>query len=94
MNIWLKPLTLVGLALGVFLTGLGRLASWWPALDIVNNGLPFLIAGAILVVGLAFLARDWRLIATAIALLAPSPPFQPCKMRLPKRSPEARARSG
>ena len=48
----------------------------WPidalvvAVDVVNNGLPLLIAGALVVLGLAALTRDWRLIAASGALVA------------------------
>jgi endonuclease/exonuclease/phosphatase (EEP) superfamily protein YafD len=70
MTYWLKPLSLAGVIVGAILTGLGRLAAWWPALDIVNDGLPFLLAGTLLVFGLAALARDLRLIVTASLLVA------------------------
>ena len=47
MTSWLKGLIVAGVLLGASLTGLGLLAQWWPALDIVNNGLPFVAAGAV-----------------------------------------------
>jgi hypothetical protein len=53
MIAWLKVAIALGLALGAVLTGLGRLAEWWPALDIVNDGLPFLAAGTVLLFVLA-----------------------------------------
>lgn len=54
----------------------GRGVRAWPidalvvAVDVVNNGLPLLIAGALVVLGLAALTRDWRLIAASGALVA------------------------
>ena len=38
----LKALAKAGLAIGATVTLIGLLARWFPALDIVNNGLPFL----------------------------------------------------
>ena len=70
MRFWLKGLIVAGLLFGAGFTLLGLLARWWPALDIVNNGLLFVVAGSILLLGLAALARDWRLIASAAALAA------------------------
>ncbi len=67
---WLRVLVGVGIALGLALTGLGRLAQWWPALDLVNNGLPVLAAGAIALCVLAVVTRDWRSIALAGLLAA------------------------
>jgi endonuclease/exonuclease/phosphatase (EEP) superfamily protein YafD len=58
------------IAAGALLTTLGLLASWQPALDIVNNGIPYLLAGSLLVFGLACIARDRRLIVAAILLVA------------------------
>ena len=65
----LKGLIAVGVCLGAILTGLGWLAHWWLALDLVNNGLPATAAGAVLLVCLGAITRDWRLIV-ASALLA------------------------
>ena len=59
-----------GSPVGFALTGLGRLAQWWPALDLVNNGLPVLAAGAIALCTLAVVTRDWRSIALAALLAA------------------------
>jgi len=70
MSLWLKRLTLAGVIFGAVLTGIGRLASWWPVLDIVNDGFPFLFAGTLFVLGLAAIARDWRLAVAAGALVA------------------------
>ncbi len=70
MIAWLKLLIATDLALGAVLTGLGWLASWWPALDLFNNGLPALAAGTLGVFGLALLVRDWRLIVPAALLAA------------------------
>jgi len=65
MRFWLKGLSVAGVLLGASLTGLGLLTQCWPALDIVNNGLPFVTTGALLVLGLAAFTRDWRLIVAA-----------------------------
>jgi endonuclease/exonuclease/phosphatase (EEP) superfamily protein YafD len=46
------------------------LTQWRPALDIVNNGLPFVAAGAVLILGLAAFVRDWRLILPAFLVAA------------------------
>ena len=70
MIAWLRMLVGLGLALGVVLTGLGWLAQWWPALDLVNNGLPALAAGASCCFVLALVTRDWRSIALAGLLAA------------------------
>jgi len=70
MTSWLKVLIVAGIILGASLTGLGWFAHWWPALDIVNNGLPFVAAAAVLVLGLAAFARDWRLILPASLVAA------------------------
>ncbi len=62
-----KTLAKAGLAIGAGLTLLGLAARWIPALDIVNNGLPFLIAGIFVVIALAAAARSGLL--TVLALL-------------------------
>src|SRR3972149_4023293 len=62
---WLKTFIVAAIVLGASLTVLGLLAQWWPALDIVNNGLPFVAAGAVLILGLAAVTRDCRLILPA-----------------------------
>ena len=67
---WLRVLVGVGIPVGFALTGLGGLAQWWPALDLVNNGLPVLAAGAIALCTLAVVTRDWRSIALAALLAA------------------------
>ena len=60
----------MGIALGPVLTGFGWLAQWWPALDLVNNALPALAAGSIVLFLLALFTRDWRSIALAGLLAA------------------------
>ena len=67
MSLFLKVLIAAGVAVGAALTALRLLASWWPALDIVNNGLPLLTAGAVLLLCLALFTRNWRhIVATAL----------------------------
>ena len=70
MRAWLKGVIVAGLLLGAGLTLLGVLARWWPALDIVNNGLLFVTVGAIALLCLALAARDWRLVLAAAVLAA------------------------
>jgi endonuclease/exonuclease/phosphatase (EEP) superfamily protein YafD len=62
-----KVLAKAGLAASAVLTLIGLLARWFPALDIVNNGLPFLLAGTLIVALLAAAARSGLL--TVLALL-------------------------
>lgn len=70
MRAWLKGLIVAGLLVGAGLTLLGLLERWWPALDIVNNGLLFVTAGAVVLLCLAIAARDWRLVLPAAILAA------------------------
>jgi endonuclease/exonuclease/phosphatase (EEP) superfamily protein YafD len=62
--------TAAGIAFGAGLTALGLLPPWCPALDIVNNGLPFLLAGSVLLLALSASTRSVGLIAASIALFA------------------------
>jgi endonuclease/exonuclease/phosphatase (EEP) superfamily protein YafD len=70
MIAWLRLLVWLGLALGVVLTGLGWLARLWPALDLINNGLPALAAGCVLLLVLALILRDFRFILVSGLLAA------------------------
>jgi endonuclease/exonuclease/phosphatase (EEP) superfamily protein YafD len=70
MKAWLKGVTVAGLLLGAGLTLLGVLARWWPALDLVNNGLLFVTVGAIALLCLALAAHNWRLVLAAAFLAA------------------------
>ena len=63
----LKALAKAGLVIGATVTLIGLLARWFPALDIVNNGLPFLLAFTLIVASLAAFARSGLL--TVLALL-------------------------
>jgi hypothetical protein len=56
-----KTLLSAALILGFAVTGLGLGARWWPTLDIVNNGLPFTTATAVLLLALAAFTRGRRL---------------------------------
>jgi endonuclease/exonuclease/phosphatase (EEP) superfamily protein YafD len=67
---WLRAIAAAGIVFGALLTALGLLAPWWPALDIVNNGIPYLVAGGFILLGLAALTRKLWLIAGAIVILA------------------------
>jgi endonuclease/exonuclease/phosphatase (EEP) superfamily protein YafD len=64
-----KALAKAGLVIGAILTLIGLLARWFPALDIVNNGLPFLLAGTLVVAILAGLARSGLLAVLAVLLV-------------------------
>ena len=65
----LRLLVVAGLAFGIVMTGLGWLARWFPPFDVFNNAVPAIALGAIGLVVLALVARDWLLIL-ATALLA------------------------
>ncbi len=66
----LKAVVVAGLVAGTALTALGMLATWYPAFDIVNNGLPFLAAGVLALLALAFVTRVRALIGACAILLA------------------------
>jgi endonuclease/exonuclease/phosphatase (EEP) superfamily protein YafD len=65
----LNLLVVTGLGVGAFLALVAVLGRKWAVLDILNNGLPYTVAGAIAVTVLAALTGDWRLIV-ASALVA------------------------
>ncbi len=67
MPFLVKALARAGLVISAVVTLIGLLARWLPALDIVNNGLPFLLAGTLIVALLAAFARSGLL--TVLALL-------------------------
>jgi hypothetical protein len=69
MTSWLRMLVAAGLAFGFVVTGLGWLARWFPLFDVFNNAIPVIAAGAVGLLLLALVARDWLLIL-ATALLA------------------------
>jgi endonuclease/exonuclease/phosphatase (EEP) superfamily protein YafD len=70
MSKLLKVLIAAGLAICALLTALGLLANVRSSLDIINNGLPYLVAGLIALLCLAFAARARKLIGIAAILLA------------------------
>ena len=70
MTAFPKGLIVAGILIGALLTLLGLLAHWWPALDMLNNGLPIVAAAAVLLFGLAANTRDWRLIVPAALVAA------------------------
>lgn len=53
----LRDILAAGLIIGAAVTALGILANWFPALDVVNDGLPFLTAGTLALLGIALVAR-------------------------------------
>lgn len=66
----LRLVVIAGVAAGLALTVLAWLAHWWAALDVINNGLPGVTAGAVVLLCLAAIARDWRLIVPAALIAA------------------------
>jgi len=68
----LKAAVIAGLVLGTALLALGVLARWYPALDIINNGLPVLAVGGIALLALAFAVRTRTLITATAAFIAVS----------------------
>ncbi|MEZ5826997.1 MAG: endonuclease/exonuclease/phosphatase family protein [Hyphomicrobiales bacterium] len=70
MSKFLKLLVTAGLLFSAGLTALGVLANWFPALDIVNNGLPIYFVGTLALLALAFAAGGRKLIGAAAVLLA------------------------
>lgn len=64
-----KILVVLGVGGGAFLTALGLFANWFSFLDLINDGLPFLFTGCLLLVAVALVIRGRFLIAAA-ALLA------------------------
>ena len=87
----LTVLVVAGLCFGSIATALGILANWWPALDLINNGLPFLATGCLAVLGLAIATRARTLIRLAALLLAVC--FALLLTGLPGAAPEAEASS-
>jgi endonuclease/exonuclease/phosphatase (EEP) superfamily protein YafD len=87
----LRVIVAACVVLGAALTALGVLANWYPALDIVNNGLPFLAAGALALLALAFATGARSLIGAAAVLLAVT--FALLLTGLPGAAPEAPAGS-
>ena len=70
MSKLLRAIIVLGLVGGAALLALGAVAHWYPALDIINNGLPVLAVGGIVLLALAFAARRRALISATAALLA------------------------
>lgn len=66
----LRLVVIAGVAAGLTVTVLAWLSNWWPALDIINNGLPGVTAGAVMLLCLAAITRDWRLIVPAALITA------------------------
>ena len=69
MHSYLRLLVIAGLLFGIVMTGLGWLAHWSPLFDVFNNAVPAIAAGAVGLLVLALVSRDWLLIL-ATALLA------------------------
>lgn len=70
MSKLLKVIIVLGLAAGAVLLVLGVAARWYPAFDIVNNGLPVLVVGGIVLLAFAFAVRTRPLITATAAFLA------------------------
>ncbi len=70
MSKTLRVIVAAGLIFGAALAALGVLANWYPPFDIVNDGVPFLAAGALALMALAFATRVPSLIIPAAILLA------------------------
>ncbi len=66
----LRAIVATGLVVGVALLALCVLANWCPPLDIVNDGLPFLAAGSVALLALAFTTGSRKRIGAAAILLA------------------------
>jgi endonuclease/exonuclease/phosphatase (EEP) superfamily protein YafD len=66
----LRLAVIAGVAAGLAFTILAWLAHWWGALDVINNGLPGVTAGAVVLLCLAAITRDWRLIVPAALIAA------------------------
>jgi endonuclease/exonuclease/phosphatase (EEP) superfamily protein YafD len=70
MSKLLRAIVAAGLVVGVALLALCVLANWYPPLDIVNDGLPFMAVGAIVLVALAFATGSRKRIGATAILLA------------------------
>lgn len=70
MSKLLGVIVAAGLIACALVTAVGLLAYWRPALDIVNNGLPFLTIGCLVLLILAFPTRIRALIVAAAILSA------------------------
>ena len=70
MSQLLRVIVVLGLVLGAALLALGVLARWYPALDVVNNGLPFLAVGGVVLLALSFAIRCRQRITASAAFLA------------------------
>lgn len=70
MSKLLKAAIVASLVLGTGLIAIGVLARWYPALDIVNNGLPIIGIGGIVLLALAFALCNRKLITATAAFLA------------------------
>ncbi len=70
MSKLLRAIVAAGLVVGVALLALCVFANWYPALDIVNDGLPFLAAGTVALLALAFATGSRKRIGATAILLA------------------------
>jgi len=66
----LRAIVAAGLLAGALVTATGLIAYWRTALDVVNNGLPFLAAGLLALVALAWATGRRPLIGGAVILFA------------------------
>lgn len=70
MSLIVKLLALLGIIIGLIVTALGVAAVKWPVLDIVNDGLPFVVMGAVMTFALALISREPRLVFASALVLA------------------------
>ena len=66
----LRDIVAAGLVVCTALITLGILANWVPALDVVNDGFPFLAAGALALLALALFTGVSTLIVGGVILVS------------------------
>lgn len=91
MSKLLNALVVAGIGFGAVLSALGILAMWRPKLDLINNGLPFLIIGCMALLAVSLATRVRTLIVAAACLLVFNLAF--LATGLPGAAPEAPAGS-
>lgn len=64
----LRDIVVAGLIIGVAVTALGMMANWFPALDFLNDGLPLLTAGALVLLAISLVTRRILIIVGSLLL--------------------------